>query len=175
MASRPSAEKALEAALKSSFPPVVDADTRLLILGSLPGEMSLQRGQYYANPRNQFWRLMATVTESQMPDAYDDRLAHLLRRGIGLWDTVKAARRVGSLDGAIQAAQPNALQDLAAGLPKLCAIGFNGGTAARMGRAQLAEAAGLALVALPSSSPAFTQPFEVKAAAWRRLRSYIRA
>ena len=92
------------AALKSSFAPVVDADTRLLILGSLPGEVSLQRGQYYANPRNQFWRLMATVTDSQMPDAYEDRLAHLLRYGIGLWDTVKAAHRTGSLDAAIQSA-----------------------------------------------------------------------
>ncbi|WP_300577918.1 DNA-deoxyinosine glycosylase [Phenylobacterium sp.] len=162
-----------ETALKSSFPPVIDADTRLLILGTLPGEVSLQRGQYYANPRNQFWRLMATVTASQMPDAYEDRLAHLLRHGIGLWDTVKTAQRIGSLDGAIQAAQPNPLQDLIAGLPKLAAIGFNGGTAARMGRAQLAEAPGLALVTLPSSSPAFTMSFEAKATAWLQLRSYL--
>lgn len=160
-------------ALKSSFPPVIDSDTRLLILGSLPGEVSLQRGQYYANPRNQFWRLMAAVTESRMPDAYEDRLAHLLRRGVGLWDTVKTARRVGSLDAAIQAAQPNALQDLIAGLPKLAAIGFNGGTAARMGQAQLTEAPGLALVTLPSSSPAFTLPFETKVVAWLDLRSYL--
>lgn len=161
------------AALKSSFAPVVDADTRLLILGSLPGEVSLQRGQYYANPRNQFWRLMATVTDSQMPDAYEDRLAHLLRHGIGLWDTVKAAHRTGSLDAAIQSAQPNALLDLIAGLPRLAAIGFNGGVAARMGQAQLAGTPGLALVALPSSSPAFTLPFEAKAAVWLGLRSYI--
>ncbi|MDO8409874.1 MAG: DNA-deoxyinosine glycosylase [Phenylobacterium sp.] len=160
-------------ALKSSFPPVVDADTRLLILGSLPGEISLQRGQYYANPRNQFWRLMAAVTEGPMPDAYEDRLAHLRRHGVGLWDTVKTARRIGSLDGAIQAAQPNALQDLVGALPKLAAIGFNGGTAARMGQAQLTEAAGLALVTLPSSSPAFTLPFETKATAWLQLRSYL--
>ncbi|MEH6677809.1 DNA-deoxyinosine glycosylase [Phenylobacterium sp.] len=160
-------------ALKSSFPPVIDSDTRLLILGSLPGEVSLQRGQYYANPRNQFWRLMAAVTESRMPDAYEDRLAHLLRRGVGLWDTVKTARRVGSLDAAIQAAQPNALQDLIAGLPKLAAIGFNGGTAARMGQAQLTEAPGPALVTLPSSSPAFTLPFETKVVAWLDLRSYL--
>jgi len=159
--------------LKSSFPPVVDADTRLLILGSLPGEVSLQRGQYYANPRNQFWRLMAAVTDSRAPEAYDERLAHLLRHGIGLWDTVKTAQRIGSLDGASQAAQPNALQDLIAGLPKLAAIGFNGGTAARMGKAQLAERPGLALVTLPSSSPAFTLPFEAKAAAWLILRTYI--
>lgn len=162
-----------ETALKSSFPPVIDADTRLLILGSLPGEVSLRRGQYYANPRNQFWRLMATVTASQMPDAYEDRLAHLLRHGIGLWDTVKTAQRIGSLDGAIQAAQPNALRDLVGSLPKLAAIGFNGGTAARMGQAQLAERSGLALVTLPSSSPAFTLSFDAKAAAWLQLRSYL--
>jgi TDG/mug DNA glycosylase family protein len=162
-----------ETALKSSFPPVVDADTRLLILGSLPGEVSLQRGQYYAHPRNQFWRLMAAVTEGGMPEAYEDRLTHLLRHRIGLWDTVKTARRVGSLDGAIQSAQPNALRDLVAGLPKLAAIGFNGGTAARMGKAQLTETLGLAQVTLPSSSPAFTLPFETKAAAWLQLRSYL--
>lgn len=160
-------------ALKASFPPVVDADTRLLVLGSLPGELSLQRGQYYANPRNQFWRLMARLTEDPMPDAYEDRLAHLLGHGIGLWDTVKTAQRIGSLDAAIQGAQPNALQDLIAGLPKLAAIGFNGGTAARMAKAQLAEAPGLTLVTLPSSSPAFTMPFEAKAVAWLQLRSYL--
>ena len=173
MASRPNPVTATVMGLKSSFPPVVDADTRLLILGSLPGEVSLQRGQYYANPRNQFWRLMAAVTDSQTPGGYEDRLAHLLRHGVGLWDTVKTAQRIGSLDAAIQAAQPNALQDLIAGLPNLAAIGFNGGTAARMGKAQLTETPGLALVTLPSSSPAFTLPFEAKAAAWLDLRSYL--
>jgi double-stranded uracil-DNA glycosylase len=160
--------------LKRSFPPVVDSNTRVLVLGSLPGEESLARAQYYANPRNHFWRLIgAVIGRDLVPLGYEARLQALLAARIGLWDTVGSATRRGSLDGAIRLNQANDLAALAAGLPELRAVGFNGGKSAALGRPQLAGHADLALIALPSSSPAYARPFEEKLAAWIRLAPYL--
>jgi hypoxanthine-DNA glycosylase len=160
--------------VKRSFPPVADGRTRLLVLGSLPGEQSLARRQYYANPRNQFWRLIGAVVGADLvPLAYEARLQALLAAGIGLWDTVGSATRRGSLDGAIRLDRANDLASLAASLPALRAVGFNGGKSAALGLPQLAARTDLALVPLPSSSPAYTRPFEEKLAEWMRLAPFV--
>ncbi len=159
---------------KASFPPIVDERTRVLVLGSLPGEVSLARAQYYANPQNQFWRLIGAVIGAELTAMpYGARLERLLEAGVGLWDVIATAERAGSLDGAIRAHRPNALAELAAGLPRLQAIGFNGGTSARIGRKALGGQGGWTLVPLPSSSPAFTRPLEEKRAAWMALRPLL--
>jgi double-stranded uracil-DNA glycosylase len=159
--------------LKRSFAPVANGDTRLIVLGSLPGEESLARGQYYANPRNQFWALMSGVAGVELvPLGYEERLQALLRAGIGLWDTVASATRNGSLDAAIRDHSANALTELAARLPKLRAFAFNGGKAAAVGRKALGDTP-LRLIQLPSSSPAFTMPFVDKQAAWMQLKDLL--
>ncbi|MDR3410674.1 MAG: DNA-deoxyinosine glycosylase, partial [Formivibrio sp.] len=77
---------------KRSFPPVVDEETRILMLGSLPGEISLAQGQYYANKHNRFWALLGSVIDEDLPAmVYADRLKTLLRHRIGLWDVVAEA------------------------------------------------------------------------------------
>jgi double-stranded uracil-DNA glycosylase len=160
--------------VKSSFPPVVGPATRVLVLGSLPGEESLARRQYYANPRNHFWRLVAAVIGADLvPLSYEARLEALLATGIGLWDTVGTAKRRGSLDAAIRLHGANDLAALASTLPELRAIAFNGAKSASIGRPQLAARPDLALIPLPSSSPAYTLPFERKLEAWMRLSPYL--
>ncbi len=160
--------------VKRSFGPVADERTRLLVLGSLPGEESLARAQYYANPRNHFWRLIGAVIEADLAASpYEQRLDRLLQARIGLWDSVGSATREGSLDGNIRLQSANALRELAGGLPELRAIGFNGGTSARIGMKQLGEDPPWALLPLPSSSPAYTLPFERKREAWLRLRDFL--
>ena len=158
------------------FPPVVRTDTRLLLLGSLPGAVSLAQGRYYAHPRNQFWRLAGAVIGRELvPLDYEARLEALLAAGIGLWDTVAAATRRGSLDADIRLHAASDLDALVRDLPGLRAIGFNGGTSAKIGRSRLgAAAAGLDLIDLPSSSPAFTLAFERKLERWIELRRYLR-
>jgi TDG/mug DNA glycosylase family protein len=161
-------------ARKSSFPPVVAPDTRVLVLGSLPGERSLAVRRYYAHPQNRFWHLIGTVIGVELePLDYDARLAALLEAKIGLWDTVASAHRIGSLDAAIRKAEPTALGELVASLPALRAVGFNGKTSARIGMAQLAGTS-VALLPLPSSSPAnAAMPLAVKESRWLALRSFL--
>lgn len=143
------------------------------MLGSLPGEESLRQGRYYANPRNQFWRLMGEVIGQDLASlVYEERLARLQGAGIALWDVVASAERQGSLDGAIRNAEANDLAALGSSLPKLRAIGFNGAKAAAIGTAALPDDRP-ALLSLPSSSPAYTLAFEAKLQRWLALRPYL--
>ncbi|MET0251824.1 MAG: DNA-deoxyinosine glycosylase [Novosphingobium sp.] len=159
---------------KSSFPPVVAPDTRVLILGSLPGEASLAARRYYAHPSNQFWRLAGAVLDGDLASLdYQARLVALQARGIGLWDVVASAQRQGSLDGALREVAGNPLAALVASLPELQAIAFNGGTAARIGRRLLGPVAPMQLD-LPSSSAAYTLPFAAKRERWITLREFLR-
>lgn len=159
--------------MEHCFPPAVGPDTRLLVLGSLPGAVSLAKQRYYAHPQNQFWRLIGAVIERDLVELpYDDRLAALRESRVGLWDTVAAATRRGSLDSDIRLHVASDVGRLAESLPELRAIAFNGGTAARIGRRQIGET-GLELIDLPSSSPAFTRAFEAKLEAWLKLRAFL--
>jgi hypoxanthine-DNA glycosylase len=156
---------------KAGFPPVVDADTRVLILGSLPGEASLAVSRYYGNPRNAFWRLMERVLGAPLvPLDYEARLAALLAHGVGLWDVIAEAERPGSLDSAIRDPAANDLVKLIETLPNLRAVAFNGGTAAKLGGRLIGER--IPTIALPSSSPAHAaRTFEQKAEAWSALKT----
>jgi hypoxanthine-DNA glycosylase len=159
--------------IKRSFPPVVDGRTKLLVLGSLPGEQSLAESRYYANPRNHFWALIGAVIGRDLPGmSYEARLETLLQLGVGLWDVVASATRTGSLDTAIREMRANPLAQVAAGLPKLKAVAFNGAKSAAVGRKAL-EGLRLELIALPSSSPAYTLPLEAKRAQWIELRRFL--
>ncbi len=156
------------------FAPVVNADTRVLILGSLPGVASLAAQQYYAHPRNQFWPLLAAVlAQPELPALdYPQRLARLQAHGVGLWDVVAQAQRRGSLDTAIRAAQRNDLAQLVASLPALRMVAFNGATAARAAD-QLTGFPALTVLRLPSSSPAYTLALAEKQRAWQALAEAI--
>ena len=159
--------------MEHCFPPVVAPDTRLLVLGSLPGAVSLAKQRYYAHPQNQFWRLIGAVIERDLVELpYEERLAALRESRVGLWDTVAAATRRGSLDSDIRLHEASDVARLTETLPELRAIAFNGGTAARIGRRQIGET-GIELIDLPSSSPAFTRAFESKLEAWLKLRAFL--
>jgi len=160
---------------KASFAPIAGPDTRLLLLGSLPGEASLRAERYYAHPQNQFWRLAGAIIgrEDLARLDYGARLVALRAAGVGLWDVVADAMRSGSLDAAIRDHRPNDLAALVATLPALRAIGFNGATAARIGRRMLGDPPHLTLVDLPSSSPAYTLGYAQKRLRWLHLREIL--
>lgn len=162
--------------LKSSFAPVVDEKVRVLILGSLPGEVSLAERRYYAHPTNQFWRLTGSVIGRDLAAMdYEKRLVALIGHGIGLWDVVGRARRHGSGDGAIRDHAANPLGALVDTLPRLKAVGFNGAKAARLGRAELAGLRpDVEKIDLPSSSAAYCSiTLDEKLERWQALRAWL--
>lgn len=151
------------------LPPVIARHTRLVVLGSFPGVASLQAGQYYAHPRNQFWPLVGAILGEPLADRpYRERVARLRERGVGLWDVYAACEREGSLDSAIERAELNDLASLKRRAPDLRGVAHNGGESARHRRHT--EALGLPVWPLPSSSPANASwSFERKLAAWRTV------
>jgi hypothetical protein len=91
------------------FPPIIDGRTETLILGSFPSEASLAAGQYYAHPRNQFWRLLGALLGEPLAELdYGERAARVLAHRFGIWDVLDACRRPGSLDADIRDARPDA-------------------------------------------------------------------
>ena len=157
---------------KRGLPPVLRRDTRVLILGSFPGEASLAAQQYYAHPRNHFWPLVAALIDTPLATMpYRERLRALRAHGIGLWDVFVECSRRGSLDGAIRMAERGEIGRVRRAAPAVALVCFNGQTAARALPAW--RDAGYATLALPSSSPAYTRPFAEKLARWREIRDFL--
>ena len=161
--------------VKVGLPPVARCDARLFLLGSLPGDASLAAQRYYAHPTNQFWRLLGLAIGEELQSLdYDQRLARLAARRIGLWDVIASASRRGSLDQSIREAQHNRIEHLLHDFPDLSAIAFNGSAAAAVGRRLIdVPPVHLALIDLPSSSAANTRSFAEKAESWMLLRQFL--
>lgn len=156
------------------FPPVARDDARVLILGSLPGQVSLARAQYYAQPRNAFWPIMGRLYGAGPELPYGERLARLMERGVALWDVCAEGRRPGSLDQRIETESvvANDFSGFLAAHRDIGRILFNGATSERFYRRLVAPTlpeplARLPSVLLPSTSPAHAaMPFERKLACW---------
>ena len=159
-----------------SFAPAVRADARVLVLGSMPGQASLDAAQYYAHPRNAFWPIMGALFGAGPELPYAERLATLNAAGVALWDVIAACARSGSLDSAIEPAsiEPNDFAGLFRACPRIGHVFFNGATAEtafrRHVRSRIALPPGLAFSRLPSTSPAHAaRGFDAKLATWRAV------
>ena len=150
-----------------ALPPVVRADTHLLILGSFPGAASLRAQQYYAHPRNQLWPIIGALLGQPLPELpYSERIRCLLDHRVGLWDVYASCHREGSLDTAIRDPVPNDLTGLLVRAPALRLVVHNGAESAR--RMREIEALGFPALRLPSTSPANARlGLEAKLALWR--------
>jgi TDG/mug DNA glycosylase family protein len=161
---------------KRSFPPVIDRRSRVLVLGSLPGEESLRRSEYYAHPRNLLWPILAALFQAPVPERYPDRLALAARHRIALWDVVGIGERHASADATIRLHQPNAIDQLLDDYPAIRGLAFNGGTALRLFDRHFARRPSLVYLALPSTSPAHARlGFAEKLERWRVLRDLLEA
>lgn len=140
-----------------SFAPVAASDSRLLILGSMPGVRSLQLQQYYGHPQNRFWPLLAALLGYQeVPAVYADRKRMLIDNRIALWDVLGCCEREGSLDSDITGERPNDLAGFLQRHPQIHTICCNGGKAAASFKkyTRQLDLQGITVHCLPSTSPA---------------------
>jgi hypoxanthine-DNA glycosylase len=155
--------------LLHGLPPIIDDGARVLILGNMPSAMSLGEQEYYANPRNAFWRITGEILGFDASQPYDTRTAELTAHGIAMWDVLRSCRRVGSLDSAVEADSmvANDFGRLFERQPHITSVVFNGAAAEKNFNRLVRVAPDLLYRRLPSTSPAQTMRYEDKLAAWR--------
>lgn len=159
---------------KTGFPPLVQPDSKVLILGSMPGEKSLAEQQYYAHPRNFFWPFIAAVSNETLPKTYEEKKALLIRNKIALWDVCDACIRSGSLDTAIVDEIPNKLEQFLDRNSGIHTIAFNGKKAAALFHKYFTPRERYTYINLPSTSPANAgMGIEEKHALWMELHRYL--
>ena len=159
---------------KRSFPPIVDARARVLVLGTLPGEESLRRREYYAHPRNLFWPIIFALFNATPAMNYPERLAFVAARRIALWDVCELGEREASADSTIRGERPNAIDRLLDAHPLIRAVAFNGSGARRLYDRHFARRTELTYLALPSTSPAHARlDFAAKLVRWAALREVL--
>jgi double-stranded uracil-DNA glycosylase len=160
-----------------SFPPIVSPQSKLLILGSMPGDASLKAGQYYAHPRNAFWHIMGELFGAGPSLPYQERVAILQSIGVALWDSLQACIRPGSLDASIKEEVANDFPALFAKYPNITHVFFNGSKAERSflrhAKPALSEDRHV-FARLPSTSPAHAaMRLESKVRAWSVVKKVL--
>ncbi|MFO7999124.1 MAG: DNA-deoxyinosine glycosylase [Bacteroidales bacterium] len=153
-----------------SFPPVKGNAPILLILGSMPGKASLLAGEYYAHPRNVFWKILCQVFGSEYHADYQHRIYLLKSHGIALWDVCRSAIRETSLDSDISAEVPNDIPAFLRMHPTIKRVAFNGGMPAKLHDKYFERLSRVTYQTLLSTSPANAgYTFEEKLNNWRNF------
>lgn len=160
---------------KFSFPPIVDENSQVLILGTMPGNKSLQLNQYYANPTNQFWKILSYITGGNFNVEYEIKKKVLLKYNIAVWDVLMHCEREGSLDVNISDEFPNDFKIFFAKYPNIKAVFFNGSKAADLFNKYHLGANNKFYKTLPSTSSANTSmTFNDKAGIWKtEIEKYL--
>ena len=149
-----------------SFEPVFAADAHVLIVGSMPSVKSLADAQYYAHPRNAFWPILFDIWGVVPHNDYERKKAMLREHGVALWDAAACCEREGSLDSSMRGVVYNDFSRVYAVCPRIGVVLCNGGTAF-----SLFMRSGFAgerrVLRMPSTSPAYTMPYEEKRRDWK--------
>lgn len=135
------------------IPPVYDASSRVLILGSFPSVRSREEGFFYAHPQNRFWKVLACVFEEETPQTVPEKTAFLLRNRVALWDSIASCELQGSADSSIKNAVPNDLSPILRACPSI-RIFTNGKTSDACYRRFIFPSTEIEATCLPSTSPA---------------------
>ena len=149
-----------------SFEPVFSRDAGVMIVGSMPSVKSLADAQYYAHPRNAFWPILFDIFGVVPHNDYERKKALIRENRLALWDAAACCEREGSLDSRMRDIVYNDFGALYAQCPHIHTVLCNGGTAhalfLKSGFAQ-----GKQVLRMPSTSPAYTMPFEQKKTIWK--------
>ena len=163
-----------------SFAPVFTSESRVMILGSMPSNLSLKKGQYYGNPRNAMWPILFSLLGEPLEEDYDKRIAMALRHGLSFWDVARSCQRKTSADSKIRDVTPNALETVLEQCPHLKAFAFNGKKAYEMfekfygDRTEYSLSRKMEILVLPSTSPANAMlNLEEKQRAWSAVVPFL--
>lgn len=139
--------------LTHTFSPVYDEHSKILILGTFPSVKSREQNFYYGHPQNRFWKMIAAITESEVPETIEEKKKLLLANHIAIWDVIKSCEIIGSSDSSIKKVVPN---DIAGLLKKtnIKSIVANGATAERLYNIYVLSQTGIEIIKMPSTSPA---------------------
>lgn len=150
-----------------SFPPFINNETKILILGTMPGIASLEKQEYYAHPRNHFWKIIYTLFNTLPVSVnFDEKIKLLQDNKIGIWDVLEKCERKGSLDIHIKNHKPNDFESLFSQFPNIQKIIFNGKESHRYFIKSFGQIKGITYYVMPSTSPANTMSFENKLKIW---------
>jgi hypoxanthine-DNA glycosylase len=164
------------APLLRSFEPIVDARSRVLVLGTMPGTKALRIQQYYGYERNHFWPIMFDLLAGGRALDYPEKLALVRRHRIALWDVLASCERLGAADAAIRNGVPNAIPELLARHPGIHTVFCNGGLSAKLFLQHFGGRVSVPMIQLPSTSPAHAaMPYATKRAKWTVVVDRARA
>lgn len=153
--------------MKKAFPPIINDDSKILILGTMPGEKSLELQEYYGNRGNQFWKLLFTMFEMPLSNDYEERKSLLKDNAIAVWDVIEYCEREGSLDSKIKNEQPNDFTIFYKSFPKVKNVLFSSKNAAAYYDKYIGRREDIEYDILPSPSGAnATKSFTEKLAIW---------
>ena len=150
-----------------SFEPIYTPQARILIVGSMPSVKSLEQAQYYAHPRNAFWRILFDIFSEPLTLDYERKKALIREHGLALWDTAAICEREGSLDSDMHDVVYNDFSTLYEVCTDIRTVLCNGATAHSL-FLKSGYAGERRVVRMPSTSPAYTLPYEKKLALWKR-------
>lgn len=157
----------------SSFPPLIDDQSEIIILGSIPGVKSLEMQQYYAHPQNKFWRIILELLNEEFTEDYTKRIAMVKKHHIALWDVIDSCERKGSLDSEIKNEEANQVDKLLEEYPNIKAIFCNGGKSYKNLQKLLGKNYKLPIFLMPSTSPLHTISFERKFEEWKKVLEFL--
>lgn len=156
-----------------SFPPIIDHDSKIIILGSIPGVKSLEKQQYYGHPQNKFWKIIFELLNEKFTEDYDQRIQILKKHHIALWDVIDSCERKGSLDSEIKNEEANQIGELLEDHLNMKAIFCNGGKSYKNLQKILGKNYKIPVFLLPSTSPLHTVSFEKKLEEWKKIKQYL--
>ncbi|MDR1810148.1 MAG: DNA-deoxyinosine glycosylase [Prevotella sp.] len=153
-----------------SFPPLIDDNSRVLLLGTMPGAESLRKQEYYGHPHNHFWKIMYALFDAASPPnpAYSEKTKLLLAHRVALWDVLACCERKGSLDSSIRNETANDFSALYARYPQIKRVFFTSRKAEEYYGKYVGKQPDITFCTLPSPSPANAQKtLTEKIAAWQ--------
>ena len=157
----------------SSFSLIICKDSKILILGSVPGLKSLEMQEYYAHPQNKFWRILFDLFQENFTTDYSEKISFLIRNDIAVWDVIDSCERKGSLDTDIKNENHHNILQLVEDFPSIKVIFCNGQKSFKTLGKILPTDFKIPVVILPSTSPAYTIPYERKLEEWSVLKSFL--